>query len=67
MEWVFSDAMLEDSASRQDGIEAPLEKSYRRKTAWFIEELGKEIKWSVVDGIPHIMEFFPGVENRFRI
>lgn len=44
MEWIFSDVMLEESASRQDGIEAPLEKSYRRKTAWFIEELGKEIK-----------------------
>ena len=59
MEWIFSDVMLEDSASRQDGIEAPLEKSYRRKTAWFIEELGKEIKWSVVDGNPRHKEIFP--------
>ena len=42
MEWIFSAEELKNSPSREDGISAELEKSYRRKTAWFLEELGKE-------------------------
>ena len=42
MEWLFSADELKNSPSREDGISADLETSYRRKTAWFVEELGKE-------------------------
>ena len=43
MEWLFSASSLEGSSpSRIDGISADLEISYRRKSAWFLEELGKE-------------------------
>ena len=45
MEWIFSSSALEqNSPSRIDGISADLEISYRRKSAWFLEELGKELK-----------------------
>lgn len=47
MDWTFSLDELEDSPSRRDDIKFDLEKSYRRKTAWFTEELGKELKWLV--------------------
>jgi hypothetical protein len=32
---------------RRDGISFYVETQYRKKTAWFIEELGKELKWFV--------------------
>jgi hypothetical protein len=47
MDWIFSPAQLEQTPSRDEGVSLDLEKSYRRKTAWFIEELGKESKWLV--------------------
>jgi hypothetical protein len=45
MDWIFSsEQMMNNSPSRVDGISFELEKGYRSKTAWFIEELGKELK-----------------------
>lgn len=31
--------------STRDGVTADIETQFRRKTSWFIEELGKEMKW----------------------
>ena len=36
---------LEDTPSRRDGITKEAERSYRNKSTWFIELLGKELKW----------------------
>ena len=36
---------LEDTPSRRDGITKEAERSYRNKSTWFIEALGKELKW----------------------
>jgi hypothetical protein len=47
MEWIFSAQSLQQSPSRRDNISEDTEKQYRRKTAFFLEELGKELKWSV--------------------
>jgi hypothetical protein len=47
MEWIFSLNQLLDTPSRRDGILTDQEALYREKTVWFIEELGKDIKWSV--------------------
>jgi hypothetical protein len=44
MDWIFSSEQMMNSPSRVDGISFELEKGYRSKTAWFIEELGKELK-----------------------
>lgn len=45
MDWIFSsDQLMNLSPSKSDGISFELEKGYRSKTAWFIEELGKELK-----------------------
>ena len=43
-DWIFSMDFLMKSPSRDDGVSFDLEKAYRAKTAWFIEELGKELK-----------------------
>jgi hypothetical protein len=48
MEWIFSPSDLQESPSRLDGISNDIERTYRRKTAWFLEELGKEMKWFVL-------------------
>jgi hypothetical protein len=47
MEWIFSSQTLQQSPSRMDNITESTEKQYRRKSAFFLEELGKELKWSV--------------------
>jgi hypothetical protein len=47
MEWTFSLDQLPDTPSRRDGILTDQEALYREKTVWFIEELGKDIKWLV--------------------
>mmetsp|Transcript_10620 Transcript_10620/g.10263 ORF Transcript_10620/g.10263 Transcript_10620/m.10263 type:complete len:247 (-) Transcript_10620:385-1125(-) len=44
MEWIFSLDQLQDTPSRRDGILTDQEALYREKIAWFIEELGKDIK-----------------------
>jgi hypothetical protein len=46
MDWIFSSEFLMSSPSRNDGISFELERGYRSKTAWFIEGLGKELKFN---------------------
>jgi hypothetical protein len=47
MEWTFSSDQLLETPSRKDGISLDQEALYREKTVWFIEELGKDLKWLV--------------------
>ena len=47
MEFFISLTVADPSLSVRDGVSSDVEVQYRRKTAWFIEEFGKEMKWSV--------------------
>ena len=42
-DWIFTDDILQNTPSRKDGISLEQEKLYRFRTAWFIEELGREM------------------------
>lgn len=42
-DWIFNDDVLQNTPSRKDGISLEQEKLYRFRTAWFIEELGREM------------------------
>jgi hypothetical protein len=46
MDWYFPAEVLANSPSRADAISVDLERGYRSKTAWFIEEYGKELKFN---------------------
>ena len=44
--WILgSDWSFGETPSRADGMSVERENVYRAKTVWFIEELGKELKW----------------------
>lgn len=43
--WIIPKDMLENTPSRRDGYSENVERQYRYKSAWFIEVLGKELKW----------------------
>lgn len=42
-DWVFNENVLLDTPSRKDDVNFEQEKLYRFRTAWFIEELGREM------------------------
>ena len=42
--WILRPEDLERSPSRRDGVAAALEKGYRRKTSFFIDECGNKLK-----------------------
>jgi len=42
-DWIFNEDVLMNTPSRIDGISFEQEKLYRFRTAWFIEELGREM------------------------
>ena len=42
--WILRPEELEQSPSRKDGVAAALEKGYRRKTCFFIDECGLKLK-----------------------
>ena len=42
--WILRPDELADSPSHRDGISAELEKGYRRKTCFFIDECGIKLK-----------------------
>ena len=44
MDWIFTSEQLMDSPSRADGISFEMERGYRSKTAWFIQDLAVELK-----------------------
>jgi hypothetical protein len=48
MDWVFPSNLLSNSPSRDDGISQAIEKAYRGKTAWFIEDLGNQLSLLVI-------------------
>lgn len=46
MDWIFTSEQLMDSPSRADGISFEMERGYRSKTAWFIQDLAVELKFN---------------------
>ena len=42
-DWVFNEDVLLNTPSRKDDVNFEQEKLYRFRTAWFIEELGREM------------------------
>ena len=45
LSWILPSEMLDDTPSRRDGYSVEVERQHRNKTTWFIEILGKELKW----------------------
>ena len=43
MDWIIPKSVLMNTPSRKDMVKEPMEKVYRAKSTWFIEELGKEL------------------------
>ena len=41
--WIFSDSVLHNTASRNDGITYEKEMDLRSKTVWFMEDLAREL------------------------